>query len=325
MKNLRIIFMGTPEFAVATLGSLLMNGFNVAGVVTTPDKSAGRGRNIKKSPVKEFAGFSHLPVFQPEHLDDPAFVEEIKKLNPDVIVVVAFRKLPEIIWKIPPLGTINLHASLLPHYRGAAPINHAIINGETTTGLTTFLINEKIDSGNILLQEEVYIYPHENAGDLKARMMKLGARLVIKTLGGLANNSITPVPQSNLLNPGEKPKPAPKIKPADCIIDWSKDSTSVNNLIRGLAPDPCARLFLKGNKGILMFKIYESRAAEDEYHTFNTGEIITDGKTYLKIACGKGLLSICALQPEGKKKMCTDEFLRGFRIKDCRIIPNIQA
>ncbi|MGQ9620844.1 MAG: methionyl-tRNA formyltransferase [Bacteroidales bacterium] len=321
MKNLRIVFMGTPEFAVATLGALLMNGFNVVGVVTTPDKPAGRGRKISKSSVKEFASFSYLPVFQPENLEDPAFIEEMKKLKPDLIIVVAFRKLPEVIWKLPPMGTINLHASLLPHYRGAAPINHVIIDGETKTGLTTFFINDKIDTGNILLQEEVQIYPHENAGDLKARLMKLGARLIIKTLEGLVKNTITPFPQSQLLKPGEIPRTAPKILPADCIIDWSNDCTSIHNLVRGLAPDPCARSFFRGKEGNLLFKIYESHP-DDEDHLLQPGEIVTDGKQYLKIACGRGYLSVRSIQLEGKKKMSINDFLRGFRIKNYSISAN---
>ena len=199
MKNLRIVFMGTPEFAVATLGSLLMNGFNVVGVVTAPDKPAGRGRKITKSAVKEFAEFSHLPIMQPENLKDPEFIEDLKRLNADIFIVVAFRMLPEVVWKIPPIGTINLHASLLPHYRGAAPINHAIINGETVTGVTTFFIDEKIDTGNILLREEVQIFPFENAGDLHDRLMKHGARLVIRTLEGIAENNIKPQPQSQFI------------------------------------------------------------------------------------------------------------------------------
>jgi len=324
MKNLRIVFMGTPEFAVATLGSLLMNGFNVVGVVTTPDKPAGRGRKITRSPVKEFAEFSYLPVLQPENLSDPEFVEEVKKLQPDVIVVVAFRKIPEVIWKIPPKGTINLHASLLPHYRGAAPINHAIINGEKVTGLTTFLINDQIDTGNILLREEVQIFPNENAGDLRARMMRVGAKLVIKTLDALAKNKITPVPQSSFLKPGEQPLPAPKIFPADCIINWNKDCISIHNLVRGLAPDPCARSFFKKKEATLLFKIYESHP-EDKEHSLNSGEFITDGKQYLKIACGKGLLDVRTIQLEGKKKMNIADFLRGFRISEYRISANQQA
>ena len=192
MKNLRIVFMGTPEFAVATLGSLLMNGFNVVGVVTAPDKPAGRGRKISKSAVKEFAEFSHLPIFQPENLKDEGFVSELKSLNADLFIVVAFRMLPEVVWRIPTSGTINLHASLLPDYRGAAPINHAIINGETITGVTTFFIDDKIDTGKILLREEIQIFPFENAGDLHDRLMKHGALLVIRTISEIAENKIKP-------------------------------------------------------------------------------------------------------------------------------------
>ncbi len=223
MKDSRIVFMGTPEFAVATLGSLLMNGFNVVGVVTTPDKPSGRGRKINKSPVKEFAEFSHLPVMQPENLKDPGFVENLKELQPDIIVVVAFRMLPEVIWKMASAGTLNLHASLLPQYRGAAPINHAIINGETVTGVTTFLIDDKIDTGNILLREEVHIFPFENAGDIHDRLMKHGARLVIRTLEELLGNNLKPRSQSLFIKPGEVLKTAPKIFPKDCIINWNND------------------------------------------------------------------------------------------------------
>ena len=200
MKSLRIVFMGTPEFAVATLGALLMNGFNVVGVVTAPDKPAGRGRKITKPAVKEFAEFNLLPIIQPANLKDPSFIAQIKSLNADVFIVVAFRMLPESIWSIPSIGTINLHASLLPQYRGAAPINHAIINGETTTGVTTFFIDDKIDTGNILLREEVPIFSFENAGDLHDRLMKQGARLVIRTLAGIADGSLKTKPQSEFID-----------------------------------------------------------------------------------------------------------------------------
>ncbi len=324
MNNLRILFMGTPEFAVATLGALLMNGFNVVGVVTTPDKPAGRGKKLTGSPVKEFAKFSYLHVLQPENLEDPAFVEEVKNLNPDIIVVVAFRKIPDVIWKIPPMGTINLHASLLPHYRGAAPINRAIINGEKVTGLTTFLINDNIDSGNILLREEVPILPHENAGDLQERLMKKGALLVIKTLEGLVSNTITPVPQSYFLKEGESPKSAPKIFPEDCIINWNKSSETINNLVRGLSPSPCARTFIEKDENTLMLKIYES-IPEYEEHSLKPGEIISNNKDSFKIACAEGLLNIISLQLEGRKKMSVPEFLRGFRISEYKIVPNKPA
>lgn len=313
MKNLRIVFMGTPEFAVATLGSLLMNGFNVVGVVTVPDKPAGRGRKISKSAVKEFAEFSHLPIFQPENLKDEGFVSELKSLNADLFIVVAFRMLPEVVWRIPASGTINLHASLLPDYRGAAPINHAIINGETITGVTTFLIDDKIDTGKILLREEIQIFPFENAGDLHDRLMKHGALLVIRTISQIAENKIKPLSQQNLIKPGEAPKLAPKIHPKDCIIDWKKDPVTIHNLIRGLAPYPCAKSFLSNETSTYSFKIFESQPEITE-HNFKPGLIISDGKHYIRIACKNGFINIANLQLEGKNRMSSVEFLRGFNI-----------
>lgn len=321
MKNLRIVFMGTPEFAVATLGSLLMNGKNVIGVVTAPDKPSGRGRKITKSAVKEYAEYSYLPIMQPENLKDPEFINSLKNLNPDIFIVVAFRMLPDVVWKIPSIGTINLHASLLPHYRGAAPINHAIINGETMTGVTTFFIDEKIDTGNILLREEVQIFPFENAGDLHDRLMKHGARLVIRTLTGIAENSIKPQPQTQLINPEESPKPAPKIHPNDCVIDWNNDPVKIHNFIRGLAPYPCARSFFKNDSSTHSFKILESQP-EIAKHLFKPGLIISDGKHFIKVACKNGFISIACLQLEGRKSMNTVDFLRGFKITDYTIPPN---
>jgi methionyl-tRNA formyltransferase len=324
MKNLRIVFMGTPEFAVATLGSLLMNGYNIVGVVTAPDKPAGRGRKISGSAVKEFAELSYLPVLQPEKLKDPAFIEALKALNADIFIVVAFRMLPEVIWKMPPQGTINLHASLLPHYRGAAPINHVLINGEQTTGVTTFFINQQIDTGNLLLREEIQIFPDENAGELHNRLMRIGARLVIKTIEGVAKNTIVGIPQSQFLKPGETPRQAPKIFPENCIINWDKSSADIHNLVRGLSPAPCARSYFAGNSSVVSFRIFESRP-EDGSKSLKPGTIISDGRNYLRIACGKGSLSILSIQLEGKKRMNTEEFLRGFRISDFRIHFNPQA
>ncbi len=313
MKSLRLVFMGTPEFAVATLGSLLMNGFNVVAAITAPDKPAGRGRKITKSAVKEFAEFSYLPIIQPDNLKDPAFINTLKKLKPDVFIVVAFRMLPEAVWKLPAIGTINLHASLLPQYRGAAPINHAIINGETETGVTTFFIDNKIDTGNILLREKVQIFPFENAGDLHDRLMRHGARLLIKTLEGLAKNNLKPKPQTTFIQPDEILKVAPRIMPEDCIIDWKKDIVNIHNFIRGLAPSPGARTFLKEGTETSLFKIYES-LPELEKHRHKPGHLISDGKYFLKIACKDGFINILNLQAEGKKRMTTVEFLRGFRI-----------
>jgi methionyl-tRNA formyltransferase len=318
MKDLRIVFMGTPEFAVATLGSLLMNGCNVVGVVTAPDKPAGRGRKISKSAVKEFAEFSKLPILQPANLKDPEFISDLRKMNADIFIVVAFRMLPEEVWKMPPQGTINLHASLLPDYRGAAPINHVIINGETSTGVTTFFIDEKIDTGNILLREEVQIFPFENAGDLRDRLMKHGARLVIRTLDDLSGNNLKPVSQTVLLSPGKAPKIAPKIYPEDCVIDWNNDPLKIHNLIRGLAPSPCARSWFNNENGNISFKIFESHP-DFEATNLNPGTILSDEKSYLKIACSNGSLNILNLQLEGKKRMNTVEFLRGFKIKNYAI------
>jgi methionyl-tRNA formyltransferase len=315
MKNLRIVFMGTPEFAVATLGSLLMNSFNVLCVVTTPDKPSGRGMKITKSAVKEFAEFSYLPVLQPEDLNDPGFIDKLKNLKPDIFIVVAFRKLPDTVWKIPSIGTINLHASLLPDYRGAAPINHVIINGETVTGVTTFFIDEKIDTGSILLREEVPIFPFENAGDLRDRLKKHGARLVIKTLKGISENIIKPLSQSEFIIPGKTLKAAPKINPEFCIINWTKDAKSIHNLIRGLSPYPCAKSFFKNNSTSLSFKIYESHPDIVD-HEYAPGQLITDGKSFIRIACKDGFINIVSLQLEGKSRMNTDEFLRGFKIRD---------
>jgi methionyl-tRNA formyltransferase len=321
MKNLRVVFMGTPEFAVATLGSLLINGYDVAGVVTAPDKPAGRGRKITKSPVKIFAESHYLPLKQPDSLKDPSFIDWLARMNPDVFVVVGFRMLPETVWKIPGTVTINLHASLLPQYRGAAPINHVIINGETVTGVTTFIINDKIDTGYILLREEIRICPFENAGELHDRLMKHGARLVIKTLQGLAENKLKPKPQSQFMLPGEILKTAPKIFPEDCIINWNDDTQKIHNLIRGLAPHPGARTLLIKKSSSLTFKVFESQI-ENAEHTLIPGQIVSDGKTFIKVACKSGFIIILQLQPEGKKKMSSQEFLNGFRISDYSISVN---
>jgi len=324
MKNLRIVFMGTPEFAVATLGSLLMNGFNVVGVVTAPDKPSGRGRKITMSAVKEFAEFSYLPILQPSNLKDPVFLKTLSDLKADLFIVVAFRMLPEAVWKMPPMGTINLHASLLPHYRGAAPINHVIINGELTTGVTTFFINKDIDTGNLLMREEVQIFPYENSGDLHDRLMKLGARLVIRTIKGLVDRTLIPMPQSQFLLPGEDPKLAPKIFPEDCIINWSGNCFVIHNFIRGLAPYPCARTFLSDNSSTFITKIYEGQP-ENEMHSLKPGQIVSDGKHYLKISCNHGYLNVLSIQIEGKKRMTTLELLRGIRISDYHIAATPQV
>lgn len=315
MKSLRVVFMGTPGFAVASLGSLLINGYDVAAVVTSPDKPAGRGRVVSKSAVKQFAETSYLPVLQPDNLKDPDFIRSLKKLNADVFVVVAFRMLPEEVWAIPSRGTINLHASLLPQYRGAAPINHVIINGENITGITTFLIDKKIDTGNILLREEVPIFPFENSGDLHDRLMKHGARLMIKTLEAIAENTIKPQLQAYFMLPGEILKPAPKITPDFCLIDWTRNPCEIHNLVRGLAPYPCARSAFRNSDKSYSFKIYETDP-ENEENNLTPGTILSDGKNFLRIACKGGFIKVLSLQAEGKTKLNVEAFLRGFRISD---------
>jgi methionyl-tRNA formyltransferase len=316
MKNLRIIFMGTPEFAVPTLGSLLINGFDVVGVVTAPDKPSGRGLKITKSAVKLCAEDNKLaPVMQPSNLKDPEFINLLRSLNADVFIVVAFRMLPEIVWKMPPLGTINLHASLLPDYRGAAPINHAIINGETLTGVSTFYIDEKIDTGNILLKEEVQINPWENAGELHDKLMKEGAKLVIKTITDIVDNKVHVTPQPKSSGHNDSLKLAPKIHPEDCIIDWNTDAAKIYNFIRGLSPYPCARSFFSNQFTRISFKIYECQP-EIGKHFFMPGSVFSDGKNFIKFSCKDGFINITSLQIEGKKRLNTVEFLRGFKISE---------
>jgi len=315
MKNLRVVFMGTPEFAVASLGALLINGYNVVSVVTSPDKPSGRGLKISGSAVKTFAESSYLPVIQPDNLKDPQFISRLKELNADVFVIVAFRMLPVDVWSIPPLGTINLHASLLPQYRGAAPINHVIINGETVTGVTSFLIDERIDTGNILLREEVPVLPTDNAGDLHDRLMRYGARLVVRTLEGITAKRLHPQPQSEFMYPGEILHKAPRIFPEDCIVDWNRHPSEIHNFIRGLSPSPCARSTFKNDKSSYSYKIFES-SPDNSVHSIKPGQVFSDGKTFLRIACLGGFVNILNLQIEGRRRMSSFEFLRGFAIKD---------
>jgi methionyl-tRNA formyltransferase len=314
-KILRVVFMGTPEFAVTTLGALLMNGYDVAAVVTSPDKPAGRGQQIVRSSVKSFSESDCLPVLQPASLKDPGFIKQLKDLNADIFVVVAFRMIPEAVWRIPPMGTINLHASLLPQYRGPAPINHVIINGETMTGLTTFLINDKIDTGNILMRKEVPVFPLENAGDLHDKLMVQGARLVVMTLAGLAEGSLKPRSQEEFMKTGEILKPAPKIFPENCIINWHGSPENIHNLVRGLSPYPCAKSEFRNNATSISYKLFESHP-EFSDHNLEPGKVLSDGKNYIKIACKNGFINILNLQLESKKRMYVQEFLRGFRISE---------
>lgn len=307
MKPLKIVFFGTPEFAKTCLETVHQSQHEVVGVVTVADKASGRGQKVNQSAVKVFAVENNLPVFQPEMLKNEAFLAAIEKLNADVFVVVAFRMMPKVLFEMPKMGTFNLHASLLPDYRGAAPINYAIINGETKTGATTFFINEKIDEGNILLQEEISISPNENAGSLHDRLMEMGAKLIVKTLDGLAENSIIEKPQPEVA----VPKNAFKIFKDDTKIDWSNSSETVHNFIRGMSPYPCAFTSLKIGDDEKTLKIYEGKF-EISAHSKTPGSLEID-KSHFKIYTKDGFYQPQELQLEGKKRMNVKDFLNGFQ------------
>ncbi len=308
-KPLRIIFMGTPEFAVPSLDKLYKAGYDIAGVVTAPDKPAGRGMKLTESAIKKFARGKNLKILQPEKLKGPTFIEELKSLEADIQLVVAFRMLPEIVWNMPPMGTINLHGSLLPQYRGAAPINWAIINGEKETGVTTFKLQQEIDTGNILLQEKIPIKEDETAGSLHDKMMHIGAGLLLRTINELEKRTLKEVPQNSpstihhsLLHP------APKIFTETCEINWNKSVVEIDNLIRGLSPYPTAFTFLNGKK----LKIFTSEK-EFSKQVNEHGKYFTDHKTFLKFSANDGFISLKEIQPEGKKRMEIEDFLRGWR------------
>lgn len=304
---MKIVFMGTPDFAVASLSALLETDFDIVGVITAPDKPAGRGQKIQESAVKKFAMLKGLKVMQPVKLKDSTFLTELRSLNADIHVVVAFRMLPELVWNMPPKGTINLHASLLPHYRGAAPINWAIINGEKFSGLSTFLLKQEIDTGDLLFTEEVQIEDHDTAGDLHDKLMNIGACLLVKTVKAIEAGKYNEVPQ---LNHSEiELKTAPKIFREHCQIDWNQPVKQVYNLIRGLSPYPTAFCQFQGKT----LKIYQATIENTAPNT-EPGTILSDHKTYLKFSCTDGLISVLELQLEGKKKMKVDEFLRGIRL-----------
>jgi len=313
IRKLRILFMGTPEFAVAGLDALIHDQQHVIGVVTSTDKPAGRGRRIRTSPVKDYALAQGIPVLQPEKLKSPAFLAELRDLQPDLSVVVAFRMLPEQVWKLPPMGTINLHASLLPQYRGAAPINRVLMNGETETGLTTFFIEKEIDTGKIILQEPVPIDPDEDAGSLHDKMMNTGAALLVRTVRAIALGNPPLTDQASLIRKKEELKTAPKIFTEDCRIDWDQETDLVYNHIRGLAPYPAAWTMLRNQSG--EEKILKIFAVEKEILPVNEkpGTLLTDDQNTLEIACRNGVIRLTRIQLEGKKKMDTAEFLRGFK------------
>lgn len=309
-RDLRIVFMGTPEFAVASLDALVNTGCNIVGVITAPDKPAGRGLKLHESAVKKYAVEKNLKVLQPEKLKNPQFLEELKSLNADLQVVVAFRMLPEVVWNMPPIGTVNVHASLLPQYRGAAPINWAVINGEKESGVTTFKLKHEIDTGDILLQEKTAIGENETAGELHDKLKELGAQLLVKTVQGLADGTLRETPQSAISNKPSDLKHAPKIFTETCKIDWSKSVDEVHNLIRGLSPFPGAFTYL--NEKLL--KIFRGEK-ESKQPTMSAGQFETDGKTFLKFACSDGFVLVNELQLEGKKQMNVEDFLRGYKFQ----------
>lgn len=325
-SSLRIVFMGTPEFAVASLDALVKAGYNIVGVVTAPDKPAGRGMKMNESAVKKYAVEHNLPVLQPEKLKNPLFIEELRSLKADLQIVVAFRMLPEVVWNMPPMGTVNVHGSLLPQYRGAAPINWAVINGEERTGVTTFKLKHEIDTGDILLQKSFPIGEDDTAGEVHDYMKEVGAELLVKTVDDLLDGTITEKSQESMVNGQwsiKEPesstthspftthhsqlKHAPKIFTDTCKIDFSKTVDEVHNLIRGLSPFPGAFTSLHGK----MLKIYRSKK---EITTQRLPvEFVTDGKTFLKFPCSNGYIHLLEIQLEGKKKMLIEDFLRGYR------------
>lgn len=297
--------MGTPDFAVASLSALLQAGLNIVGVVTAADKPAGRGQKINESAVKKYALAHDLKVLQPLKLKDPEFLADLKALNADLFVVVAFRMLPEVVWQMPKKGTINLHGSLLPQYRGAAPINHAIINGEKETGVTTFFLKQEIDTGDVIFADTVTISDSETAGDLHDKLMIVGAKLLVKTVKAIAADDYSEVPQLQ----NEDLKSAPKIFKEFCKIDWNNTNQSVYNHIRGLSPYPTAFTILNDKT----LKIFNAEP-ENIKPEIEAGTYLTDNKTYLKFATKDGYIKLTDLQLEGKKRMLIDEFLRGVRL-----------
>lgn len=303
--------MGTPEFAVASLDALVKAGCNIVAVVTAPDKAAGRGMHLQQSAVKKYAVENGLKVLQPEKLKNPEFISELKSLNADLQIVVAFRMLPEVVWNMPPMGSVNLHGSLLPQYRGAAPINWAVINGETETGVTTFKLKHEIDTGDILLQQSFPIGENETAGEVHDRMKETGAQLLVKTVQQLAAGVLAEKPQTSNQQPATPLKHAPKIFTETCKIDFTKTADEVHNLVRGLSPFPGAFCSLNG-KTLKIFRTEKEVSNPD----IEPGQYKTDEKTFLKFACSNGYISVTELQLEGKKKMNIEDFLRGYRFSN---------
>ena len=315
-----IVFMGTPEFATTILKKIVEEGYPVAACVTAPDKPAGRGRKVQESHVKQYAVRQEITILQPTNLKEESFVNELKQLNADLFIVVAFRMLPEVVWKIPRLGTINLHGSLLPDYRGAAPINWAVMNGDQKTGVTTFFINENIDTGDLLLKREMEITPNESAGSVHDRMMHLGAETIIETIQGVNKGTLKAIPQSEI---NDTPKrPAPKIFKNDCKIDFSKDAKAMHDFIRGLSPYPGAWLRIKNTEKdqLKTLKVFETNLTKDNIDNTSkeAGLIISDNKLYL--VWNNNQLEVCSLQLEGKKRLPSTDFLSGFKADEWKIL-----
>ena len=312
-RDLRIVYMGTPEFAVTSLKRLVEGGYNVVGVITAPDRPAGRGQKVRPSAVKEYAVSQNLPLLQPVKLQDPDFLTQLKSWNADLQIVVAFRMLPEVVWDMPRLGTFNLHASLLPQYRGAAPIHWAVINGEIETGVTTFFLDHKIDTGKIILQKKVAIKEADNVGVIHDKLMELGGELVVETVDALLNNNIQPIPQEKLIE-GEL-KNAPKLFRENCKIDWTQSVETIYNFIRGLSPYPSAwsPMFVASENKAIDVKVFASEKIIQK-HNLDTGTIQTDGKEYIQVAVRDSFIVIKELQLPGKKRLKVDELLRGYEI-----------
>lgn len=306
-KDLKIVFFGTPEFAVESLDALIKNDYNVVGVVTMPDKPAGRGHKLYQSDVKRYAVEHNLNILQPEKLKSEEFLESLRTLGADLFIVIAFRMLPRDVWQMPRLGTFNLHASLLPKYRGAAPINRAVMNGDTETGVTTFFLKHEIDTGDMIMQRKIEILPEDNVGDVHDKLMHLGAGMVVETVNAIINETLTTTPQ-----PEGEFSPAPKIFKEDCRLNWQKTSAEVHNHVRGLSPYPAAWTVIVEDSGRpLECKIFSSRLSDSDVEGASAGKIKTDGKRMF-VACSDKWLEIIELQPAGKKRMATDAFLLGY-------------
>ena len=313
-KNLKIVFFGTPEFAVKSLDSLLEAGFDIAAVVTATDKPAGRGHKMLQSAVKEYATGHGLNVLQPASLKDPEFVDTLRDINADLFIVIAFRMLPEVVWTMPRIGTFNLHGSLLPRYRGAAPINWAIINGDSETGVTTFFLKHEIDTGDIIDQEKITVGPNENFGSVYERLMNIGAELTVSTVQRIIDGTLTTTPQDS--EGLESPTPAPKIFKDTCHIDWSKPAQSIHNLIRGVSPVPGAWTGLVQHDDVQTVKIFSSVVSDNRKGS--PGEIVVDGKQMFVICGDNSSIEIIELQPAGKKRMSAADYLRGAHLEKAR-------